>query len=679
MGQLPHAIQDRPGSEPSVWLGADAWRSRYGSDPQIVGRSILINGVPASVIGIIPERSGFPTTASVWMPLGSMPNWTLDRATRPLRVIGRLQDDASEDRARREVEAIFGRFEALYPNSNRNVRARVVRLNDRVLGSLDGWMQFVYAGIIVILVACANVANLMIARALHRAPEIAIRTSLGASRSRVVGQLLIEATFIAIGGAVVGILVSMAGVGMVQAGIPDGILPYWLDYTMDRSVFLALVGVCTATIAIFGLLPALHASRTDVNRTLKDGGRSTTVALPLRFWTGAFLTVQLSLVMILLAQVAVATYVANQSIPTDRNINSREVMTAAVTLPDASYPDAARRKAFFAQLSERLRRRGEIVAHSRATILPGEGGAERRLVVRGQEDRQSATPPTVMAIEVAPQYFTTLGLSVLKGRDFSEAESGADRSVAIVNARFVETFLTGIDPIGAEIALTATNTASQAVPHWASIIGVAPTIRQQGARGVEQQSPVVYLPIAHSTPATSTVLVRHRVDAETAATILRTEAHAVDANIALYRMRTLERAVRDAQWNRHTSAVLADTVTFMSVLLAIVGLYAVTAQRVTLKTREIGLRMALGARSVQIAVMIVNGLRVPLLLGLLLGTAGAMAWDGVYSSGVAGVYASAPPTLLKIFAFIAAFVIVSCFVPVHRATHTSPVTALRNE
>jgi hypothetical protein len=353
-------------------------------------------------------------------------------------------------------------------------------------------------------------------------------------------------------------------------------------------------------------------------------------------------------------------------------------MTAAVTLPDASYPDAARRKAFFAQLSERLQRRGEIVAHSRATILPGEGGAQRRLVVRGQ-DRQSATPPTVMALEVAPEYFATLGLSVLKGRDFAEADGGGDQSVVLVNARFVEMFLTGIDPIGAEIALTPTNTASEAVPHWASIVGVAPTIRQQGARGVEQQSPVVYLPIARSTPATSTVIVRHRVDPETAATILRTEAHAVDANIAFYRMRTLERAVRDAQWNRHTSAVLAETVTFMSVLLAIVGLYAVTAQRVTLKTREIGLRMALGARSVQIAVMIINGLRVPLLLGLLLGTAGAMAWDGVYSSGVAGVYASAPPTLLKISVFIAAFVIVSCFVPVRRATHTSPVSALRNE
>ena len=190
---------------------------------------------------------------------------------------------------------------------------------------------------------------------------------------------------------------------------------------------------------------------------------------------------------------------------------------------------------------------------------------------------------------------------------------------------------------------------------------------------------MVYVPIAAAAPATSALLVRHRVDPERAAGVVRAEAQATDPNIALYRMRTLERAVREAQWNRHMSAVLADTVTWMSVLLAIVGLYAVTAQRVTLKTREIGLRMALGARSAQIARVIISGLRVPLLAGLLLGTAGAMAWDGAYSSGIAGVYTSAPPTLLKIAGFIVVLVVVSCFIPLRRATQMSPVSALRHD
>ena len=174
-------------------------------------------------------------------------------------------------------------------------------------------------------------------------------------------------------------------------------------------------------------------------------------------------------------------------------------------------------------------------------------------------------------------------------------------------------------------------------------------------------------------------MVRHRVDPEAAAGVLRAEAHAVDPNVAIYRMRTLKQAVRDAQWTRHTSAVLADTVTFMSALLAIVGLYAITAQRVTLKTREIGVRMALGARSLQVGSVIIRGLWVPLLLGFLLGTAGSMGWDGAYSSGVAGVYTSAPPTLLKVAGFLTLFVIVSCAIPIRRATRMNPTTALRHD
>jgi putative ABC transport system permease protein len=679
MGRLATEAHDRPGAEPVVMLGTDAWRSRYAEDPQILGRSIVVNGSAATVIGIVPERSGFPTTASVWLPLGQLPDWKPDRARRPLRVIGRLRDGVSEASARGEIETIFGRFETAHPDTNRNVRARVVTLNRRLLGTLDGWMQFIYAGIIVILVACANVANLMIARALHRAPEIAIRTSLGASRTRIVCQLLIEAVVIAVGGAAIGAVVSILGVAAVEAGIPAGTLPYWTDYTMDRGVFAALVVVALTTTVIFGLVPAVHASRTDVNRTLKDGGRSSTGAPAMRWWTGTFLTVQLALAMILLVQVAVATYLSNQSIPTDANINTTDVITAAITLPAASYPTADRRADFFTRLEERLRRRSEFVATSRATVLPGSGNSPRRLQIRGRELPPGTNAPTVLAIDVAPGYLDTLLLGVVRGRDFSAIDGTPGRGVAIVNERFSQVFLDGEDPLAAEIAVAATNAPANAPPQWLTIVGIAPSIRHGSAGGVDQQSPVVYLPIAASAPVSSALMVRHRVDPETAASVLRAETQEVDPLVPLYRMRTLAQAVKDGQWTRHTSAVLADTVTFLSVLLAIVGLYAVTSQRVTLKTREIGLRMALGARRFQIARVIIAGLRAPLLFGLLLGTAGAMAWDGAYSTGLAGVYASAPPTLLKSAAFITVLVIVSCFIPVRRATATNPINALRHD
>jgi len=677
LGRLPSADDDRPGGEPIVLLGSDAWRRRYDSDPQILGRSVRVNGTSATVVGIIPERSGFPSSASVWLPLGQYPDLTEDRSARTLNVVGRLRDGVGEDAARGEIEALFGGFEAAHPDSNRNVRARVVPLNVRLLGSLDGWMQFILAGIIVILVACANAANLMMARAVHRAPEIAIRTSLGASRARIVGQLLIEALVLAGAAAVAGAAISVVGVRAVQSGIPEGILPYWNDYSMDRTVFGGLVALSLATVVVFGLIPAVHASRTDVNRALKDGGRASTSA-GVGVLTGAFLSVELALAMILGAQVAVASYIANRPMPTDANINTTAIVTAAVTLPTASYPTPQRRMDFFSRLEERLTARAEVVSVSRATVLPGDGSSLRRLQIRGEEQPQGEPLPTVLTIDISPRYFETLALGVLKGRDFTALDGGSGSTAAIVNDRFAQAFLEGRDAIGLQLAVTAANAPANGQPRWATVVGVVPTVRQ-GYFGVGRESPVVYLPIAAAAPATSALLLRHRVDPEQAVGALRAEAQAIDPNIALYDMRTLERTVREGQWNRHMSAVLADTVTWMSVLLAIVGLHAVTAQRVTLKTREIGLRMALGARSAQIASMIITGLRVPLLAGLLLGTAGAMAWDGAYASGLAGVYASAPPTLLKIAGFIVILVLVSCFIPLRRATRMSPVAALRED
>ena len=675
MGRLPSADDDRPGQPAVALLGAEAWRLRYASDPQILGRTILVNGSPVTVIGIVPDRSGFPSTANVWMPLGQWPDWKADRAVRSLSVVGRLRDDVSMEEARSEIETIYGGFESAYPDTNRNLRGRVTPLTERLLGTLDGWVQFIMAGIIVVLVACGNVANLMMARALNRAPEIAIRTSLGASRARVILQLLVEAALIAGGGAIIGALVSIAGVRAIDAGIPDGILPYWTDYAMDRTVFAALVALALLTVIVFGLVPALHASRTDVNRILKNTGRSATITAGMRIWTGGFLTVQLALAMILFAQVAVATYISRQEIPTDANINTTEVVTGSITLPVASYPTADRRREFFVRLEERLKARSEIVASSRATLLPGDQSGPRRLHVRGQEPPPGATTPTVLTIETTPGYLETLALGVQRGRDFSALDTRGS-AVAIVNERFAQVFLNGADPMNTQVAVSPVNQPAPAQPQWLTVVGIAPNIRQLSAGS---ESPVLYLPIAAASPATSSLMVRHRVDPEAAAAVVRAEAHAVDPNVAIYRMRTLKQAVRDAQWTRHTSAVLADTVTFMSVLLAIVGLYAVTAQRVTLKTREIGLRIALGARSLQVAGVIIRGLRVPLVLGLLLGTAGSMGWDGAYSSGAAGVYTSAPPTLLKVAGFLTLFVIVSCAIPIRRATTMNPTSALRHD
>ncbi len=680
MGILPSAEHDRAGAAPVVVLGAGAWRSRYGGDPNVLGRSVLVNGTPAAVAAILPDRSGFPNTAAVWMPLGQWPGLQGTLDTRALQVFGRLRDGATESDARSEIERGFGRLESTRAETNRHIRARVAPINTALLGPLDGWEPFIMAGIIVILVASANVGNLMIARSLHRSPEIAIRTSLGASRVRIVRQLLVEAGVLAACGAVIGGVFSIAGVALFQSAIPAGTLPYWFDYSMDVRVFAALAGIAVATIAVFGLVPALQASRVDVNATLTDGGRNARRHRRSGAWTAAFLTVELALAMIMLTQIAIVSLRSSEDIPTDAAIRTTAVATATITLPAANFPTPERRNDFFRRLGERLEARPEIVAVSRAAMLPGEGvSGLRRIEVEGRASAADRERPPSLGIEVDAGYFDTLAVPPSRGRGLNDDDGRAGADAVVVNEAFVATALNGIEPLGARIGIAAPGAPQDAPVQWRTIVGVVPTIRQQGRGGVDQQTPVVYLPIAESSPATSILMVRHIVDPQRAAELIRGEAEAVDSNGPLYRMRTLERAVDDAQWNRTVSAYLAGTVCLLSVLLAIVGLYAVTAQRLTLRTQEIGLRMALGAKPTQLVRLVLAGLRVPLLLGLVLGTFGAVAWDRAFSSGSRDLYASAPETVLTIAVLLTAIIAVSCFIPIRRAVRMNPVTALRHD
>lgn len=674
LGRLPAVEDDRPGADPIVLLGADAWRSRYNADPDILGRSILVDGKTATVVGIIAEQSGFPSTAGVWLPLGQFPGLSPNRDARTLRVFGRLRDEALVTDARAEVDAIYGGFETSYPDTNRHVRARVVPINERLLGTLAGWEAFITAGIVVILVACANVGNLMIARAMHRGPELAIRTSLGASRPRIVRQLLVESVVLAGLGGALGCVFSIVGVFLVRSAIPENFLPYWFDYGMDARVFAALIATSLATAFVFGLIPAIQSSRTDVNRMLKDGGRGTASHAGARIWTTAFLTAELALAVIMLSQVALAALQQRSPLATDAAIDTTAVVTASITLPASKYPTTAQRAEYFSRLEQSLAGRADITAVSRTTLLPADGGGTQRLALEGRPRMESAEAPHVPVIDIAPSFFRTLEVAMVRGREFAASDGAAGSETAIVNERFVTAFLEGIDPIGVRIAVSPTNAPADAL-QWLTIVGVAPQMRQQGS----SEAAVVYRPWALTAPATSILMVRHAIDPVGATSLLRAEAQRVDPDVPLYRMQTLQRATTDAQWNRRVSVYLAGTVVLLSVLLAIVGLYAVTAQRVTLKTQEIGLRMALGARSTQVVQLILRGLRVPLVLGLLLGSIGALAWDRAFSSGVANLYAAAPKTLATIAACITVVVLVSCFVPLRKATRLDPVTALRHE
>lgn len=670
------AEDHRPGAAPVAMLGRAAWRARYAEDPTLIGRTILVNGSPATVIGVMPERTGFPSTASLWMPLEQLPGLAgQPRGARSLRVLGRLSDAVSEADARAEVAPIMSRLADAHPETNRNVRARLVPINDGLFGRIEGpWLAFLIAGLVIVLVSAANAANLVLARALHRAREVAVRTAIGASRGRIVRERLVEALVLAAVSAAAGLVVSRLGMRLFTSAIPDGMLPYWIDYSMDGTAFAALVAVSLGTIAAFGLVPAIVAARIDVGRVLKDGGRSQTSTRGSRRWTVAFLAAQLALAVVLLSTITLASLTAQAGLPSDTALATTEVVTAAISLPAARYAAPGDRRRYFEQLLGRVRSARGTTAAGVTTSLPRSGAVERDLVIDGRSWGEGLGP-TTLVVDITPGYFDTLALPLAGGRDLVEADGRPGQADVLVNERFVERFLQAQDPLGARLALSAVGDP-EGSPSWLTIVGIAPNIRQRGSPDAE---PLVYAPLAATAPSSATLMVRSQLGPDAVAALLRDAAHTLDGTVPLYRIQTLAQAVYDAGWNPRVSARLATTLTLLCLLLATVGLHAVTAHGVGLRRLEFGIRMALGATPLDIVRLVMAGVRTPLLLGLGLGLAGAMAWDRAFPSGRSGLRASDPQIMVVVGLVIAVITVAASCRPARRAATIAPSDVLRQD
>ena len=374
---------DAPGAAAVIVLGTALWESRYGRDPGVLGRSIVANGAPAVIVGVMPDRSGFPSTAQIWLPLSQFPGLREQpRNARTLHVIGRVRDGIDVSQAGAEIEAIAAHLASAHAATNKQTRARMVPINEQYLGALTdpAWIAFMAVGMIVVLISCANAANLMLARSISRSREIAIRRALGASRRRVVRQLCVEGMTLAALAGTVGLGLAVVGVRLFGAGIPAGELPYWIEYSSDARVLAALVAVSGATVLLFALVPAIHGSKPDLNIVLKEGGRAS-AGFRGRRWTTAFLAAEFGLTVILLAHFVANFRATTPALPSDVALQTTQILTAEIALPPAVYDTPERRAAFYAALGERLDAVTSIQAGSVASALPLLGGEPRRLEI----------------------------------------------------------------------------------------------------------------------------------------------------------------------------------------------------------------------------------------------------------------------------------------------------------
>jgi putative ABC transport system permease protein len=680
---------DRPGAEPVVLLGSSIWKNRYGSDPAIIGRTIRVNDVPSVVIGVMPEGFRFPTNVDLWQPLSNIPGLeSQKRNARSFSVFGRLAPGVSLEQARAEMLAIGQRLTEEYPDTNQNLQPRVRPFVELVNGGPIKAMFLSLLGAVgfVLLIACANVANLLLARSAHRSREIAVRVSLGAGRWRIVRQLLIESALLAVISGILGLGLGVLGVRLFDAATQDVGKPYWMEFTLDPIVFAYLAAICLGTAVLFGLAPALHIAKTDVNDVLKEGGRSGSAGMRARRWTEALVVGELALTLALLAGAGFMMRNFLNLYRMDLGVDTSRLIAMSIALPERKYPSLEQRLAFYERLDARLRNNPQIRSASVVSNLPLGGGAVRRLEIDGRPLSAGEQPPQVTMVTVNQQYFETMGLTLLRGRTFTGLDGAAGQESAIVNARFAGMHFPDEDPIGRRITLSidleggAPPPGGIPVTLTATIVGIAPNVRQRVFDQVEPDA-VAYLPYRMDPRAFINLLVRTDGDPQMVTPIIREEVQAIDPDLPVYNIRTMDEALARQRWPFRVFGSMFSLFAAIALLFSAVGLYAVTAYSVAQRTPEIGIRMALGARSGQVMALFLRRAFVQLAIGLALGLAAAFGVGKIFESGDLLVQTTARDPLTiggiaLVFTVVATF---ACLLPARRATALDPLVALRRE
>jgi putative ABC transport system permease protein len=673
---------DRPGATPVVLLGNGIWKNRYGSDPSVIGRTIKVNEQPVTIVGVMPEGFKFPITADLWVPLVNLAGIAeLKRDTRNLEAFGRLAPGVTVAQARAELTAIADRLARDFPATNKDVTPSVMTFNERYNG---GPIRLVFLSLMgavafVLLIACANVANLLLARAANRAREISVRVSLGATRTRIVRQLLAESVLLAIIGGILGLGLSLIGIRLFDAAVADVGKPYWIQFTFDGRVFAFLAAICLGTGVIFGLAPALHVSKTDINEVLKEGGRSGS-GLRARRWTSVLIVVELALTLVLLSGAGYMMRSLLVLYQRDIGVETAHVLTMRLQLPNRKYPTPELRRDFYKRLDDRLAALGNVQAATTTSNAPMSGGNPKRLIIDGREPAAGEEAPIVTQVLIGPRYLEAVGLQLARGRAFTDLDGTPGHEAAIVNQRFVAMHFAGEDPLGRRIQLKsdAPPGAAAAPTISATVVGVTPTVRQRNQQEA-LPDPVVYVPMRSQAPAFALLMLRTAGDPAALTPAVREEVRAIDPDLPLFAIQTLDAALAEGRWQYQVFGTMFSTFALIALALSAVGLYAVTAYSVSQRTQEIGVRMALGAQARQVWWMVLRGAIIQLTIGLAIGIGGAIGVGKLLQSVLVQGESSDVQTVGAIVGILVVVSLAACFWPARRATRLDPVHALRYE
>jgi putative ABC transport system permease protein len=672
-----------PDAPTVVILGYGLWQSRFGGDPGVVGRTITLNGESATVVGVLPAgfqwfiKKGSLTDkpAELWTPFGFTEQNRVRRG-RFMSAVARLKPGVTPGQAQAEMTTIAARLEQQYASFNKGWAVEVVPLREQFVGDVRPALLVLLGAVgFVLLIACANVANLLLARAASRHKEVAIRTALGAGRLRIVRQLLTESLLIALSGGAIGLLLAMWGVDLLVASTPVDI-PRLREVGLDWRVLSFTLFVSVLTGIVFGLAPALQASKIELNEVLKEGGRGSTEGI-MRNRVRSFLVVSevaLSLVLLVGAGLLIKSFMRLREV--DPGFDAKNLLTTSLTPSRAKYPDAERQNNFYREVLGRIQSLPGVDAAGYVDPLPLSGNSSSvTFTVEGQE----VAPGRLFSSNrrmISPDYFRAMRIPLLEGRAFNEHDTKDSPLVLIVNETFARRFFPGADPIGKRVLIGASPENPNPPPH--EIVGVVGDVHHEGLdteAGPEYYVSYNQTPLRHG----SLVVRTTRGDQSGMAASLRSAIKQVDQEQYIPRIEPMEQLLAESFARRRFNMLLLAVFAFVALLLAAVGIYGVMSYSVTRRTHEIGIRIALGAQAGDVVRMVVRQGMTLVLVGLLLGLTGAFAVTRIMASLLFGVSPTDALTFIAVSVLLAGIALLACLIPARRATRVDPMVALREQ
>ena len=668
--------EDQPGANRVVILSHRLWQRRFASDESIVGKTLTLNGQNFTVVGVMPRQFEFPTREDqLWVPIGFTPEEAGVRSGHYLEVLARTKPGISREQAQAEMNTIAARLEQQYPESNSGIGTTVISLHEEVVGNIKPALLILLGAVgFVLLVACANVANLLLARAAVRQKEIALRVALGASRWRLIRQFLTESVLLSAIGGLVGLLLSFVALMVLRSFIPQEISQA-TEIAIDAKVlgFTLLVSILTGV--IFGLAPITQASNLNLNETLKEGGRDSHAGSHgNRIRSLLVVTeVAVSLILLIAAGLLINSFIRLRNV--DPGFRTDNVLTMGIVLPQLKYPDRARRSAFYTDAIRRVEALPGVKSAAVTNWIPLVfQGDSIGITAEGQPNLPVSERPNAVTRVISPQYFSAMGIHLLQGRLFDERDKENSPAVSIISEAMARRFWPGQDPIGKRF----TPGDGDSPDEWIQVIGVVNDVRQFQLQA--EPRPQMYL--THEQVgvfAPRYLVVKTAVDPLSMASSVRDAVWAVDRDQPVSKISTMEEILADSIVRQRFSMLLLGIFAALALILAAVGIYGVMSYSVAQRTHEIGIRLALGAQTSTVLKLALGyGLKL-VVVGTLIGLVVAFGLTRLMSTLLFGISPTDPITFAGISLILISVALLASYIPARRATKVDPIVALRYE